>query len=143
MPNTRSTKRSAQASATKGPCAICGINVKVDEPHERCYKHKSCDVPPQPEEHSSNVKANAIFVLVETKDKEGRIPDWETQCDSMIVGVYSTRALAEKAKKKETRHMDSFDDDETFHCGECYNTSYVIHQEYVADTCSDDEEEDY
>jgi hypothetical protein len=136
MSSAVTNKRSALATATKGACAICGINVKVDEPHNRCYKHTSCEVPRRPE------RASMVYVLVKTTDKEGRTDDWETQCDSEVVGVYSSHALATKAKKSETKGMEGDEDGDTFNYGECYNTSYVIHENGVQNAC-DDEEGDY
>ena len=65
---------------------------------------------------------------------------WETQCDSEVVGVYVTRALAEKAKKIETRGMDS-NDGITYNYGECWNTSFVIHKESIQTEVEDDEDE--
>lgn len=119
---------------TKGPCVVCGDVVKVEQLHERCYKHKSCEPKPRAPETRS------VYVLVKTADKEGRTPNWETQCDSEVVGVYVTRALAEKAKKIETRGMDS-NDGITYNYGECWNTSFVIHKESIQTEVEDDEDE--
>ena len=104
----------------KGPCVVCG---EITE--ERCFKHTSCDATRTPP-----VTPTRVWVLVRTEDKEGRVPDWEVQCDSSIVGVFTSRDLAEKAKKQETRGMES-NDGEVYHNGTCYNTSFVIHMEHI------------
>ena len=101
---------------SKGPCVVCGEVTK-----ERCFKHTSCDAAKSP---------STVWVLVKTEDKEGYTPDWEVQCDSKVVGVYTRRDLAEKAKKQVTRGMES-NDDEVFNNGTCFNTSYEIHIQHI------------
>eukprot|EP00548_Thalassiothrix_antarctica_P001633 CAMPEP_0194132994 /NCGR_PEP_ID=MMETSP0152-20130528/3327_1 /TAXON_ID=1049557 /ORGANISM="Thalassiothrix antarctica, Strain L6-D1" /LENGTH=135 /DNA_ID=CAMNT_0038828213 /DNA_START=43 /DNA_END=450 /DNA_ORIENTATION=+ len=129
-----------------------------DDP-KHCHKRKSCELA-ETEPTTANTRltrntrptantrpttttkpAQSVFyVLVKTEDKEYR-EDWETRCDSEVVGIYATRALAKKAKRKETKHMDS-NDGITYDYGETFYTSYVIHKKSIQTKVESDSDSD-
>ncbi len=57
------------------------------------------------------------------------------------MGTYASKALAEKAKKIESRGMDS-NDGVNFDYGECWYTSLVIHETTIQDSVCDDDDDD-
>jgi hypothetical protein len=87
-----------------------------------------------------SISGVTVWVLVRTSDIEYRVK-WECSANSEVVGTYASKALAEKAKKIESRHMDS-NDGVNFHCGECWYTSLVIHETTIQDSVCDDDDDD-
>ena len=60
------------------------------------------------------------------------VPTYPTARHHSIFSFHYTQA-----KKNETRHMDGDSEGDVFNQGECYNTSFVIHEERVQDQVDD------
>ena len=97
---------------------------------------------PQSTASPPSISGVTVWVLVRTSDREyGDRCKWECDANSEVVGVYASEALARKAKKIESRGMDS-KDDVNFHRGECYYTTLVIHAKRIQDSVRDDDDDD-
>jgi hypothetical protein len=87
--------------------------------------------------HAACPSVATVFVLVKTKDSMWA-KDWEVKAATSVVGVYGSIEKAEKAKRIATKGYYT-NDDENYHQGECFYTSFKIFEKQLR---SDDGEED-
>jgi hypothetical protein len=94
---------------------------------------------PPPRDHVT------VFVLIRTSDNEdSTTPHYECSAESDVIGVYSSRQLAETAKEVATDGMESHDG-ESYNRGTDWISVYQIFQQtvlYSVDSLGLDEEDD-
>lgn len=86
-----------------------------------------------------------VYVLVHTSDREDvPVPHYECGGESTVIGVYSCWRLAEKAKRIATAGMEQGSNEDDYHDGSSFISTFSIFPEVVqnyVDGTSDEEDD--
>ena len=120
--STRPRPPSFSSTSIKGTCPVCLEAVQIEEPHDRCYKHRHC-----------TSKVSYVYILVKTADKYCTV-HYTSKPETQVLGVYKTRKQARRARKVATIGWEKGSNVDEYTQGENGDvTTFKIFEEMVND----------
>ena len=101
---------------------MCFEAVQIEEPHDRCYKHRHC-----------TSSLSCVYILVKTADKYCTV-HYTSKPETQVLGVYKTQKQARRARKFATSGWEKGSNKDEYTRGETGDvTTFKIFKEMVND----------